>query len=530
LETLTSRRNFHEGLKTRFNHLWQGGFPVIQPRWHMPNDTLSHVLPFENRLSKSKRRLVMAIPWLKYGGADKFNLDLLQQLTLHGWEITIITTATGDNSWLPQFARFTPDIFILSNFLRLVDYPRFLRYIIQSRAADALYISNSEFTYLTLPYLRAQFPHLAIVDMCHMEEENWKNGGHARASVEYQEMLDLTWVSSRHLQNWMVERGAQTAKIRVLYTNVDPGLYCPQSEAVLAIRSELGLEPQACVILYAARLVEQKQPHVFAQTLLNLKQQNVPFIALVAGDGPERSWLEKFIREHHLQAQVRLLGVVSNDRVRQLMQASDVFFLPSKMEGISLALFEAMACGLPVVAARVGGQSELVTSDCGFLLDPSDESTEAAQYATILADLIKSPDQRRQMGEAGRARIEAHFRLESMGDIALDLLAEAQTRNQACPPPAPSSGLALACAALAVEYTRLFYLADQLWLEREQAANAASHLSVTSPVPLRTRLYFFLRRHLLVFYQAGVQKRWIGLVQLKALLKRYLVTSVRESS
>ncbi len=97
----------------------------------MPNDTVPDELPCQNRLRKDKPRLLMIVPWLTTGGADKFNLDLLQQLAGQGWDVTIATTLKGDQSWLPLFARHTPDIFILQHFLRLVDYPRFLRYLIQ---------------------------------------------------------------------------------------------------------------------------------------------------------------------------------------------------------------------------------------------------------------------------------------------------------------------------------------------------------------------------------------------------------------
>src|SRR6266480_2106135 len=149
---------FRTQLRRRYPELWNGGFPQIQPRWHMPNDTVPDEIPCHNVLNKTNRRLLMIIPWLAMGGADKFNLDLVKQLSQQGWEITIVTTLSGQQFLLPDFARYTSDVFIMHHFLRLVDYPRFLRYLIHSRQVDAVLISHSELGYMLLPYLRSHFP------------------------------------------------------------------------------------------------------------------------------------------------------------------------------------------------------------------------------------------------------------------------------------------------------------------------------------------------------------------------------------
>ncbi|MGH8010772.1 MAG: glycosyltransferase family 4 protein, partial [Candidatus Binatia bacterium] len=341
---------------------------------------MSDTLPWENSLRKDKPRLLMIVPWLTMGGADKFNLDVLEQLTRQGWEVTVATTLTADHSWLPAFARLTPDIFILQHFLRPVDHPRFLRYLIQSRQVDVVLIANSELAYLLLPYLRTQCPGVAFADFCHMEEEYWKNGGYPRRAVEYQELLDLNIVSSQYLQEWMVQRGADARSIRVCYTNIDPQRWHPDQEQRAIVRQELAVDDTVPVVLYAGRICRQKQPRVFAQTMLRLSGM-ISSVALVAGDGPELEWLRSFVHKHSLSDRVRLLGAVPNARIRELMMAADVFFLPSEWEGIALSIYEAMACGLPVVGADVGGQRELVTPECGILITRSDEKTEMRHYA-----------------------------------------------------------------------------------------------------------------------------------------------------
>ncbi len=201
-------RAFHARLRQRYPHLWNGGFPQIHLRRSLSNAPVPDELPYANRLQKGKPRLLMIVPWLTTGEADKFNLDLLEQLTRRGWEVSIATTQQGDHSWLPRFARYTPDIFILHHFLRSVDYPRFLRYLIQSRQPEVALISHSELGYLLLPYLRAHCPEVTFIDLCHSETPWWKNGGYHRMAVEYQGQLDLHIVVSEHLRQLMVEQGA----------------------------------------------------------------------------------------------------------------------------------------------------------------------------------------------------------------------------------------------------------------------------------------------------------------------------------
>jgi glycosyltransferase involved in cell wall biosynthesis len=477
---------YRRSLRERYANLWEQGFPHIAPREAIAFDTIPDLLPCENLLKKEKPRLLMVLPWLTTGGADKFNLDLVEQLTRRGWEITIATTVMGDHTWLPQFTRYTPDVFALADFLHLVDQPRFLRYLINSRQPDVVMVSHSEIGYMLLPYLRAYFPGVTFTDYLHLEEEYWKNGGYPRMSIEYQEQLDLSMVTSQHLKDWMVARGEESKRVEVCYINIDPQQWQPDPEKRTRVRNELGVQDDLPIILFAGRLLPQKQPNVLAKTFLKLRERGEKFLALVAGDGPDFDWLSKFVEEHKLGEQVRLLGVVSNPRIQELMCAADVFFLPSSWEGISLAIYEAMASGVAVVGAAVGGQRELLTPECGVLIDLADEGTQVERYCGVLSDLMAHPERRRSMGRAGRERVASQFPIDQMGERMASLLQEARTIHAGQPRPVPSIGLGHTAAFQAVEYTRLSRVADQLWSERNP--NAAILLERNKP-SWRTQLY-----------------------------------------
>ncbi len=518
-------------LKQRYPHLWQGGFPQIRLRWHMPYDEVPTVLPFANRLKKEKGRVLLLVPWLEMGGADKFNLDLIGQLIRQGWEVSVAATLEALHRWLSHFTRLTPDVFILHHFLRLTDYPRFLHYLIQSRQIDIVLITNSELGYLLLPYLRSRCPEVSFVDFCHMEEEGWKGGGYPRLAVEYGELLDLHGVSSEHLKRWMVSRGAREERIRVCYTNVDVQWWKPDEKLGEKVRKELGIGQGEGVILYAGRLCAQKQPQVFGQTLVRLRQKGVEFVAVVAGDGPDRGWLEEFLQREGVAERVRLLGAVSAERMRELMVAADLLFLPSKWEGIAFVVYEAMASGLAIVGANVGGQKELLTPECGVLIECGEEEKEVEEYAEVLARLLRNSECRQKMGQAARRRVEKHFRLEKMGDQMHSFFHEALHLLHTAPPSLPPPGLAHACATQAIEYTRLSNVADGLWREREraQAGPLGFHPYLLDPYSdsWRTLAYFTLRRLFLPYYRAALDRNMKWLLPLKDRLKHLLLLRER---
>ena len=478
-------------LRSRYPSLWERDFPSIAWRSPLPNEWVADTLPCENVLSKTKPRVLLIVPWLTTGGADKFNLDLTEQLTRRGWEITIAATVGGDNSWQPNFGVYTPDIFILNHFLRLPDYPRFLRYLIGSRQIDTVIVTHSELGYLLLPYLRSHFPSVSFVDYTHIVEEYWKNGGYPRMALDFQEQLDMNIVASQHIKDWMQTHQADPRQIEVCYINVDPDIWHPDSSTRASVRDELGISPDTPVILFAGRILAQKQPPVLAKTLLNLQQRGLKFVALVAGNGPQFEWLNSYVQKHQLSANVHLLGEVPNQRVRDLMTAADIFFLPSRWEGIALVLYEAMASGLPVVGADVGGQRELVTPECGILIELADEDTQVQGYSDVLADLMAKPETRQAFGQAGHERVSSLFPLDQMGERMVRLLTEARDCHAANPRPVPSPSLGHTIASQAVEYIRLSQVADALWEER---MNPPQLLHERTPVGWRGRTYAKLYR------------------------------------
>jgi glycosyltransferase involved in cell wall biosynthesis len=302
------------------------------------------------------------------GGADRVNLELIEGLTSKNHEVTICATLLADHRWEHQFSRFTPDIFVLPNILCASDYPRFLAYLIQSRQIDTVVITASTIGYQLLPYLRSVSPDVAFVDMCHVEEPHWLNGGHPRFGVGYQDVLDLNVVTTQHLAGWMRERGADGARIRVMYTGVRPARVTRKAEVRVLIRAELNIPADIPVIVFAGRICAQKRPAMLAKILKAAHDQGLIFEALIVGDGEQRQQLEKLLSQYHLTVNVHMLGSVSHQRWLDILDSSDLLLMPSQYEGISVALLEAMAAGVVPAVAKVGGQEEIVSPDAGALI------------------------------------------------------------------------------------------------------------------------------------------------------------------
>ena len=412
-----SRLNeFRTLFKNKYPNLYHGGFPKITENVEYDLTTVDLDYPSLNRLGKDHPHLLMILPWLKMGGAERFSLNLIDQLIKRGWIISVVTTQPSENPWLYEFEKRTPFVFILPNIVPIKDYPRFLGYLIQSRGCDAIFIQGSQEGYRLLPSFHTLFPNIPIFDYVHLVTPDWMQGGFPKLSLIYQDLIDFTYTSCEQVRDWMVEAGAYSGKINTCYIGVDPETWKPDVTSREQVRTELGIRPGDSVILYAARLEEQKQPDVFVETLHRLKKMGVGFRALVAGEGSLRAELEEKVRTYNLQGVVNFLGSTTTERMPAIMTASDIFFLPSQNEGISQALYEAMSSGLVVVGAQVGGQDELVTADCGVLLSRGLKENESAEYASILEKIINDAPHRQQMSQASRKRITEQFTLFMMGE------------------------------------------------------------------------------------------------------------------
>jgi glycosyltransferase involved in cell wall biosynthesis len=182
----------------------------------------------------------------------------------------------------------------------------------------------------------------------------------------------------------------------------------PQAALRQQARMALGFDENAQILLFVGRLVAEKNLGLLLQALLRMPEASRPMV-LLAGDGPERAGLMAEAARAGLSEHLSFLGE-RNDTLR-LMQAADVLVLPSREEGLSNVLLEAMGSGLPVVATAVGGSPELIDHEQTGLLVPSND---AEALASALGSLFSSKALRNQLGDAARKHAEQRFALAAM--------------------------------------------------------------------------------------------------------------------
>jgi len=241
----------------------------------------------------------------------------------------------------------------------------------------------------------------------------WLYGGHT---------VDGVAAISAAVADALARATGARERITVIPSGVDCAHFRPPSADERAqARSALGLG-DADLVVGAVGVLEPRKGHrylVEAMALLGRGSAAAPqqrVVAIIAGGGSLRDPLATEIRRLGLSDAVRMLGPV--DDARAILWALDVFAMPSLSEGLGVALLEAMGCGLPAVASRVGGIVDTVDDGrTGMLVAPGD----ARALAGALAHLSAEPAARIAMGAAARAMAVERFSMASMARRTVEL-------------------------------------------------------------------------------------------------------------
>jgi len=219
--------------------------------------------------------------------------------------------------------------------------------------------------------------------------------------------------------------GLQTDRIRMSPNGIDTNRFRPADAAERdALRDSLGWARSRQVLLFVGFFSRDKRPDLLFRAWRRLDADRRPQLVFVGAKGTGYYEIDDAIRE---EIRREAAGIGASDRVTfvepthdvdRCFRAADLFVLPSVREAHPLALLEAMACGLPVVATRLPGATDAIIDEgvTGRLVTPDDEAALSAAIAGLLAN----PQAAREMGQRARETVSSRYDIQRTADAWVD--------------------------------------------------------------------------------------------------------------
>jgi colanic acid/amylovoran biosynthesis glycosyltransferase len=224
-----------------------------------------------------------------------------------------------------------------------------------------------------------------------------------RLDAKIQRALFVACISNYCRSQGMIFGSTDTwKKMYIVHCGVDPDLFTPVDHQGLGLN-----------LLYLGRLAAVKGLPILFESIAQLKTFFPELCLNLIGDGPERAKLASMVQELGIQDNVKFLGYKSQAQVREQLQKTDRYVLPSFAEGVSVSLMEAMAAGVPVVTTQIAGVNELVANGESGYIVPAGDVISLTEKLTLL---IKDPQLREQFGKAGRKKVATEFNLNDEGN------------------------------------------------------------------------------------------------------------------
>ena len=339
-------------------------FPKNDFNWDIINDKCEDILQVK-RKDNGKINILMIIPWMVMGGADKYNIDFIKGLDKQKYEITIITTEPAVNVYRQEYKE-SATVYDLTTFLDQKDWISFINYIINKNNINLIFNTNSELGYAMLPYLKAKYPQIPIIDYVHMEEWYNRNGGYSRDSSGVSDVIDKTLTCNENSTKILINHfGIKKEEVKTVYIGVDEKKFNPDNYNKDKLLEEFKIDKKY-VIGYICRITEQKRPFLLVEIAKKLKETRTDFIILVAGTGNLFNRLKSTVSKNGLNDYFKFIGNIQE--TQKFYKVCDLTLNCSIKEGLALTSYESLSMGVPVISSDVGGQKELINSETGIIV------------------------------------------------------------------------------------------------------------------------------------------------------------------
>ncbi len=356
-------------------------------------------------------RICYIIPSLGLGGSEKFLLELIKHLSTSDYNFQIICLYKG-GFLVPLFEEKGISVCVVG-MKNIYDIRGLIKVfkVLQSFNPDIIHtkLTHSDIISGIINFVKSGPVLVSTVESYH----EWERAQTLKMFIKKQ-VLSLIYRKFYHVIipvcNYIKQQICSMIdipdnKIKVIYNGVDTSFFSPNiSHPHKKIRNHFGLNEQDYVIGTIGRLNEVKNQTLLLEAIAHLQHNELPLKCLIVGDGYKRKDLEKRAAELGCERIVRFIDAQRD--VRNILDILDIFVLPSRAEGLSITLLEAMAMEKPVIATAVGGNQELIRNgQNGFLVPPGDSNT----LASIILHLFQHPHKAVSVGKAARQYILEHF-------------------------------------------------------------------------------------------------------------------------
>lgn len=358
-------------------------------------------------------RLLHIVDSLEFGGLERVVTDLAIEQRRQGHDVTVFSLLSTEG-FAPELRRGGVDVLVGHKRgtadLRML---RELRGLIRRRRIDLVHAHNFVPNYHAAAATLGMWRKPLIVGTCHdmgTRLSNERLRRYYRWSLRY--TAGLAMVGKQVHDRFVEADFVPASKAFTVLNGIPVERFTSTAERRTQAREALGVAPDTLLIGAVGRLVGLKNHRLLIAQMPALLQQFPTAQLVVIGGGPLQAELQQQIDGLGLQGQVRLLGQRTD--VADLTVGFDIFAMPSLTEGLSIALLEAAATRLTLVATDVGGNPEVVKhGETGLLVPVDDGPALQAALRTCLADAAL----RERLGAAAEAFVVRNASLQKMAEV-----------------------------------------------------------------------------------------------------------------
>ncbi|HTR39505.1 MAG TPA: glycosyltransferase family 4 protein [Bryobacteraceae bacterium] len=349
--------------------------------------------------------VLLAMPYLKEGGAEASLSGLCGELKKAGFRILIVTTEPsrtfpGDTtSW---FRPHAAAIYHLPRLLEAGYWRAFVFYLLRQHSVQLIWQAGSSYFYDLLPDLRRFFPGIAVADLL------FNPSGHAETHLKHRRFIDRVIVEHDGMKQWLSSRGVPGGAISIIPNGIDLDRYRPLPRKDWRTAQSRTAGPPY-VIGFFGRFSAEKGPDIFLRIAQRFSNRtDLEF--LLCGSGPDEAALRSQCAALGVEDKVHFLGFVP---ARDYLPCCDLTVVPSRIDGRPNIVMESLAMAVPVVASRTGGIPEMALEGEGTRLC---DAGNIEEFHQALEQLVDDAATRRQLANTGRLWAEKHFSAAFAGD------------------------------------------------------------------------------------------------------------------